>query len=52
MNAEGYMLNVKPLILVIGIMLALGVMLTMYAVAYRYYRKSPPADHPSDRGPG
>jgi hypothetical protein len=40
------------LIMVIGILLALGLMLTMYALAYRYYRKSPPANHRSDRGPG
>ena len=42
----------KPLITVIGVVIALGAMITIYALAYRYYKKSPPADHSGDRGPG
>lgn len=42
----------KPLISMVAILVALGLMFTIYVLAYRYYKKSPPADHPSDRGPG
>jgi hypothetical protein len=49
MGTEPWM---KPLIAMLGILIALAMMLGIYLLAYRYYRKAPPRDHPSDRGPG
>jgi hypothetical protein len=46
------MTGVKPLIAMLGILAALAVMLGIYILAYRYYRKSHPPKQPGDRGPG
>jgi hypothetical protein len=42
----------KPLIAMLGILVALAMMLGIYLLAYRHYRKAPPRDQPRDRGPG
>jgi hypothetical protein len=42
----------KPLISMLGILVALGLMITIYLLTYRHYRKSPPPKQPGDRGPG
>lgn len=44
--------GMKPLISMLGIVVALAVMLGIYILAYRHYRKSRPPDQPQDRGPG
>jgi hypothetical protein len=46
------MTKMKSLIVMLGILFALAMMLGIYLLAYRYYRKTPPRDHPGDRGPG
>ena len=36
----------------VGILVALGLMLTIFLLTYRHYRKSHPSKMPGDRGPG
>ena len=45
-------LGMKPLIAMVGILVALGLMLTIFLLTYRRYRKSHPPKMPGDRGPG
>ncbi|MGH3119148.1 MAG: hypothetical protein ACRDQ2_18930 [Gaiellales bacterium] len=39
----------KPLIAMLGILAALGVMMGIFLLGYWYYRKSHPGDDPRDR---
>jgi len=52
LTAAGYLVGMKPIISMVAILVALGVMFTIFVLAYRYYKKSLPSDQPGDRGPG
>ena len=42
-------MRTQPLMTMLIILIALAVMMGIYLMAYRYYRKSRPRDHSSDR---